>query len=69
MLFPEKLMKTQVEQLLDEYKKVRNIDLTLDQFTYILNLYPSLIVCMCDGVLDKGEWDGVLRLAKGLAME
>ncbi len=69
MLFPEKLMKTQVEQLLDEYRKVRNIDLTLDQFTYILNLYPSLIVCMCDGVLDKGEWDGVLRLAKGLAME
>ncbi len=63
------LMKTQVEQLLDEYKKVRNIDLSLEQFTYILNLYPSLIVCMCDGVLDKEEWDGVLRTAKGLTLE
>ncbi|WP_115869863.1 hypothetical protein [Marinoscillum furvescens] len=62
-------MKTQAELLLEEYKKVRNIDLSLDQFTYILNLYPSLIVCMCDGVLDKEEWDGVLRLAKGLALE
>lgn len=69
MILSDKLMKTQVEQLLDEYRKVRHIDLSLDQFTYILNLYPSLIVCMCDGVLDKEEWEGVLRLAKGLAME
>lgn len=69
MFISEKPMKTQVEQLLEEYKKVRNLDLSLDQFTYILNLYPSLIVCMCDGVLDKGEWEGILRTAKGLAME
>lgn len=62
-------MKSQAEQLLEEYKKVRNVDLSLDQFVYILNLYPSLIVCMSDGVLDKEEWDGVLRLAKGLALE
>ncbi|MAE82760.1 MAG: hypothetical protein CMB80_08500 [Flammeovirgaceae bacterium] len=62
-------MKSQAEQLLDEYRRVRNVELTLDQFLYILNLYPSLIVCMCDGVLDKEEWDGVLRLAKGLALE
>ncbi|HCX24849.1 MAG: hypothetical protein CMB89_02900 [Flammeovirgaceae bacterium] len=69
MLHAEKLMKSQAEQLLDEYRRVRNVELTLDQFLYILNLYPSLIVCMCDGVLDKEEWDGVLRLAKGLALE
>lgn len=62
-------MKSQAEQLLEEYKRIRNVELTLDQFVYILNLYPSLIVCMCDGVLDKEEWDGVLRLAKGLALE
>ncbi len=69
MIHADKLMKSQAEQLLDEYKRIRNVDLTLDQFLYILNLYPSLIVCMCDGVLDKEEWDGVLRLAKGLALE
>lgn len=69
MIHAENLMKSQAEQLLDEYKRIRNVDLTLDQFLYVLNLYPSLIVCMCDGVLDKEEWDGVLRLAKGLALE
>lgn len=62
-------MKTQAEQLFDEYLKVRNVNLTFEQFKYILNLYPSLIICMCDGVLDDGEWEGVMRIAKGLAME
>ncbi|WP_258102605.1 hypothetical protein [Marinoscillum sp. MHG1-6] len=62
------LMKSQAELLFEEYKKVRNIDLSLDQFTYLLNLYPSLIVCMSDGVLDKEEWDGVNKLAKGLTL-
>lgn len=61
-------MKPQAELLFDEYKKVRNIDLTLPQFTYLLNLYPSLIVCMSDGVLDKEEWEGVDKLAKGLTL-
>ncbi|MEP0366757.1 MAG: hypothetical protein ABJN36_01510 [Cyclobacteriaceae bacterium] len=61
-------MKPQAELLFDEYKKVRNIDLTLAQFTYLLNLYPSLIVCMSDGVLDKEEWEGVDKLAKGLTL-
>lgn len=62
-------MKTHTEQLFEEYKKVRHVDLTLDQFTYLLNLYPSLLVCMSDGVLDQQEWEGVMRLAKGLALE
>lgn len=69
MLFTEKLMKSQAEQLLEEYKKVRNVEISLEQFTYLLNLYPSLIVCMCDGVLDQEEWEGVLRLARGLSLE
>ncbi len=62
-------MKSQAELLFDEYKKVRHVDLTLQQFTYLLNLYPSLIVCMSDGVLDKEEWDGVDKLAKGLTLQ
>lgn len=65
----DKIMKTHAEQLFAEYKKVRRVELTLEQFTYILNLYPSLIVCMSDGVLDQEEWEGVIRLSKGLAME
>jgi hypothetical protein len=62
-------MKSQVEILFDEYRKVRKVELNLEQFAYIVNLYPSLLVCMCDGVLDKEEWDGVLQLASGLSEE
>ena len=60
-------MKQQVELLFEEYLKIRRIDISLEQFIYLLNLYPSLLVCMSDGVLDKEEWDGVLRIADGLA--
>ncbi|MFT6868327.1 MAG: tellurite resistance protein [Cyclobacteriaceae bacterium] len=62
-------MKFQAELLFDEYKKVRHVDLTLQQFTYLLNLYPALIVCMSDGVLDKEEWESVDKLAKGLTLQ
>lgn len=68
MKIQSQLMKSQAELLFDEYRKVRKIDLTLPQFTYLLNLYPSLIVCMSDGVLDKEEWEGVDKLAKGLTL-
>jgi outer membrane protein OmpA-like peptidoglycan-associated protein len=63
------IMKSQVEVLFNEYRKSRKIDLTLDQFSYLLNLYPSLLVCMSDGVLDHEEWEGVISTAQGLAEE
>ncbi|MEQ9466136.1 MAG: hypothetical protein RLN88_01920 [Ekhidna sp.] len=61
-------MKNQHETLLEEYGKVRKSDLSIDQFTYILKIYPSLLVCMSDGKLDPEEWDGVLNISKGLAL-
>jgi len=61
-------MSNQHETLLEEYHKVRKSDLSIDQFTYILKIYPSLLVCMSDGKLDKEEWDGVLNISKGLAL-
>jgi len=60
-------MSSQVDLLFEEYLKTRKIDINRGQFMYLLNLYPSLIVCMSDGVLDKEEWDGVLRIADGIA--
>ncbi|MEM9328483.1 MAG: hypothetical protein AAGA85_22635 [Bacteroidota bacterium] len=60
-------MKHQVDHLYEEYIKVRKVDLDTEQFIYLMNLYPSLLVCMSDGVLDKEEWDGVLGVANGLA--
>lgn len=61
-------MKPQQEILLEEYMKTRKSDLGIDQFTYILKIYPALLVCMSDGKLDKEEWDGVLSISKGLAL-
>ena len=61
-------MEAQEEILFEEYLKVRKSTLSLDQFTYILKIYPSLLVCMSDGKLDKEEWDGVLSISKGLAL-
>lgn len=56
------------EILLQEYLKIRKSNLTLDQFTYILKIYPSLLVCMSDGKLDDAEWHSVLNISKGLAL-
>ena len=61
-------MPNHSEMLLEEYHKVRKSGLSLDQFTYILKIYPSLLVCMSDGKLDKEEWDGLLHISKGLAL-
>lgn len=60
---------THIESLLDEYQRVRRVELNRDLFVYILKLYPSLLVCMSDGKLDDEEWDNVMKLARGLAEE
>lgn len=60
-------MKSQIEILYYEYHKNRNVHLSLEQFIYIASLFPSLLVCMADGKLDKEEWDGVLAITDGLA--
>ena len=61
-------MDNQHEILQEEYHKIRKSELSLDQFTYLLKIYPSLLVCMSDGKLDKEEWDSVLNISKGLAL-
>ncbi len=60
---------THIESLLEEYQRVRRVELNRDLFVYILKLYPSLLVCMSDGKLDDEEWDSVMKLARGLAEE
>ncbi len=62
-------MNQQTEKLFAEYRKVRNVNLSIEEFEYILSLFPSLMICMCDGKLDPEEWDAVLQLADGMAEE
>ena len=52
-----------------EYIKNRRIKIPEDQFNYIARLYPAILVCMSDGVLDKEEWDSVVMATRGLAAE
>lgn len=61
-------MASHQESLLQEYHKIRKSNLSIDQFTYILKIYPSLLVCMSDGKLDDAEWHGVINISKGLAL-
>ncbi len=63
------LMNQQTEKLFTEYKKTRSANISIEEFEYILTLFPSLIICMCDGKLDPEEWDAVLQLADGMAEE
>ena len=58
-----------IESLLQEYQRIRRVEINRDLFVYILKLYPALLVCMSDGKLDDEEWDSVMKLARGLAEE
>ncbi|CAD5273956.1 MULTISPECIES: tellurite resistance TerB family protein [Imperialibacter] len=59
-------MSYAIDRLQQEYQRYRPAKLTLEQFTYLVQMFPSLLVSMSDGVLDKEEWDAVLRAAENL---
>lgn len=62
-------MNVQLQHLYQEYIKTRKIKISEDQFEYLAKLYPALLVCMSDGVLDKEEWDGIVMATRGLSAE
>ncbi|MBU2916072.1 MULTISPECIES: hypothetical protein [Reichenbachiella] len=62
-------MDEQIHQLYKEYIHNRRINIPKDQFVYLTKLYPALLVCMSDGVLDREEWDGIIMATRGLAAE
>jgi len=62
-------MDGQIKMLHREYVKSRKIQISEDQFDYLARLYPALLVCMSDGVLDDEEWDGIVMATRGLAAE
>jgi len=60
--------KPQSQLLYESYQQVRASKLTYTQFLNILNLYPSILICMSDGILDKEEHEHLMLLAKNLAI-
>ncbi len=63
------VMSEQINKLHAEYLKTRSAAVSLREFEYLLRIFPSLMICMADGKLDREEWDGVLYMADGLAEE
>lgn len=59
----------ELDDLYYEYIKARNIDINKEQFIYILNLYPALLVVLSDGLVDGAEWNTVKKLATILGKE
>lgn len=55
-----------IDRLQQEYERNRPAKLTQDQFVYLVQMFPALLVSMSDGVLDKEEWEAVLKTAENL---
>ncbi|AHM60826.1 hypothetical protein D770_12860 [Flammeovirgaceae bacterium 311] len=55
-----------VRELYLHYQDVRQISLTVDQFTSFLAFFPALLIAASDGIVDREEWIYCQRLAQGL---
>lgn len=62
-------MSDHIKKLHLEYSKYRRKSLPEDQFSYIVKLYPALLVCMSDDALDNEEWESIALASKSLASE
>ncbi|MDA0195695.1 MAG: hypothetical protein O2887_09545 [Bacteroidetes bacterium] len=60
-------MTPQIEKLYKEYKRIRPVKIDVQQFTYLVNLFPAMMVVMSDDVLDTTEWEAVKSLARAMA--
>ena len=60
-------MTPQIEKLFKEYRRTRPVKIDVQQFTYLVNLFPAMMVVMSDDVLDTTEWEAVKSLARAMA--
>jgi hypothetical protein len=56
-----------LNELFIHYENLRHTHLSQEHFKYLVLLFPSLKVCMSDGVLDAEEWNALLKTAKAMA--
>ena len=57
------------ESLYQDYLSERSIELNPEQFSYVINLFPALLVVLSDGIVDGGEWAIVNKLASIIGTE
>lgn len=56
----------QIAELFQHYQRVRQIPLSIDQFTSFLAFFPALLIAASDGIVDREEWHYCQCLAQGL---
>lgn len=60
------MQENRISRLYHQYKNVRAIPFSEEQFTSFLAFFPVLLVAASDGVVDREEWHYCQKLACGL---
>ena len=63
------MAQSNLDQLYKEYTQARFLDISKEQFIYLMHLLPSCLIVMSDGLLDREEWITLKRLTKILGDE
>ena len=56
-----------ITHLYEEYLEYRRLNLSLEQFTFLVTSYPVLLVISTDGIVDDKEWNHLKLRCNDLA--
>ncbi|MDQ3534455.1 MAG: hypothetical protein M3421_02385 [Bacteroidota bacterium] len=63
------MVAIKIDDLYQEYVNHRKVELNKEQFVWIVNLFPALMVVLSDGIVDSEEWAEVKKLSSKLGKE
>lgn len=63
------MVAIKIDDLYEEYINHRKVELNKEQFIWIVNLFPALLVVLSDGIVDSEEWAEVKKLSSKLGKE
>ena len=63
------LLNLKIDLLQEEYCKRRLVQFSKNQFIYVVNLFPALLVTLSDNIVDWKEWSTVKKLTEMLGNE
>jgi hypothetical protein len=63
------MVAIKIDDLYQEYISHRNVEINKEQFIWIVNLFPALMVVLSDGIVDSEEWAEVKKMSSKLGLE
>lgn len=63
------MVAIKIDDLYQEYINHRKVELNKEQFLWIVNMFPALLVVLSDGIVDSEEWSEVKKLSSKLGKE